>query len=649
MSRIHGQARRAIRFGTLGTVIAMLMVAMGLREAAAQQWKYVYGPDSGGENGMNRVTPVTGTCASTTPPGGGSAYNGYIAVGTSTSLSANGDVYVVRTNNAGASVWEKTYDIGDAGRADIGMSIVELADGSGFAITGTTDLGLANYDVFILKIDCQGGLVWVNTYGTTDQEFGMDIIETTTGNPFRFPIATSAGDLVVAGQARYPSGTPPLSIDAYLLRVTSTGVFIWDAVYGEASPGPGLYYEEGFRALTEASTVGGASTGDIIAVGDVFVPGATQQGYVARVNGDNGSIGGTTYQNVAHYGGCTQMQTVCGTESFNSVIELTNPSLTDFAGQPDVVVAGSTSSPGHSEIYVVRLFGGDPCSQARERTLGEANVTATANQAATCVREVGWEMGGDTINQYDLVLTGFTDQVNAQEDLFLLAIDPTTLGQTNTLYRVYGNTASGMGNNEEGYSLEPVAATNNRTEGFILCGVNLDDPLGVSDPADMYLIKTDTLGFAASDGSCEDDPPINNRAYGWIPTCLSPNVLTGGSRTEDTVDIVDIDADDEICIPIPKPFIPQPDVAVTGLGVSVSLSPNPLPNGVSAGLQLQGVSEGHATVRITDMQGRVAVIRTVDIDGGRGEIGALSLPSGVYALSISQGDRHGTVRFVIVE
>jgi hypothetical protein len=88
---------------------------------------------------------------------------------------------------------------------------------------------------------------------------------------------------------------------------------------------------------------------------------------------------------------------------------------------------------------------------------------------------------------------------------------------------------------------------------------------------------------------------------------------------------------------------------VTGLGVSVSLSPNPLPSGLSAGLQLQGVREGHATVRITDMQGRVAVIRTIDIDGGRGEIDALSLPSGVYALSVAQGDRHGTVRFVIVE
>jgi hypothetical protein len=231
----------------------------------------------------------------------------------------------------------------------------------------------------------------------------------------------------------------------------------------------------------------------------------------------------------------------------------------------------------------------------------------------------------------------------------LLSIDPTTL-QAKDIYELYGNLASGVGNNEEGVSVEPVAGINSRTEGFIISGVNADDPLGVSDPADMYLIKTDDIGNTSS--SCEEHVEIQWDAFGWWPNCLSPNVSTLVTRTADTVGIVNMDSYDETCPASPKHISPQrdePELAVTGLGLRIALSPNPLQSGSVIRFLLGSKAEGEAVVRIADMQGRVAVIRTLVIEAGHGEVGPVSLPSGAYSMTISMEGVRGSTRFIITD
>ena len=63
--------------------------------------------------------------------------------------AGSSDVYVVRTDASGSVLWQKTFG---AGLNEIGHSIVETNDG-GFMICGEAEsFGAGNRDVYVLKI-----------------------------------------------------------------------------------------------------------------------------------------------------------------------------------------------------------------------------------------------------------------------------------------------------------------------------------------------------------------------------------------------------------------------------------------------------------------------------------------------------------------
>ncbi len=634
-----------------GLCCLMLLSVSG---ADAQQWKYVYGPDNGQEDGFKRVAPVYGLC--TSQQNGG--VQGYISIGTSYSRDANGDVYVVRTNNLGAAVWERTYDILNNFRMDVGQSIIELADGSGFALTGMTDVGNGNQDIFIMKIDCAGNVVWTTTYGNgTWVEFSHDIIETTTGNQNLLPIPTSAGDLVIAGSVLYTVGAQgPINMDAYLLRVTANGAMIWDRTYDGPTPAPGLEYQERFLGLTEATPQGTAPTGDIIAVGESEMIGNRLQGYVARVDGDNGTYGGTVQQNVAHFGGGLTVDTCdalnpdnewtnYGDESFRSVIELQNPAEVDASGVPNVVMVGNSTTPMHSDLYAVKLLGGDPCTPAVERLIGEGLAFGTNEMCqpwdeAWDVREVTWEMSGSTVSQWDLALTGHTTRRvtdQSETDMFLLTIAPGNLqpilGGINMLY---GQTPY---LDEYGYSLDVIPAIGGRTEGFILCGSNAADPMGVGDPLDMYLVKTGNTGAASATGQCEIDKPWSNASVSWA-TCISPTTTTWATETDRSTKVRSHDTDDEICLD-PEKRVVQ---GSTETSLAFRIAPNLITAGESIAVEDIRNGVGAITIRMFDAHGRELLTAPIDAGTTGVAVSTYDLSSGMYIVSLedSKGVRKST-------
>ena len=554
--------RRRTWLAWLGGLCCLMLLSVS--GADAQQWKYVYGVDTTAEIGENRVIPVLGDC--TKPVNGG--VKGYIAVGTH---FADGlaQVYVVRTNNNGSRAWEKYYDIQDDDNHDHGWGIVELSDGSGFAVTGHTFRDTRAEDVFIMKIDCSGNVVWTETYGTEWEEYGHDIIEAQTGDPTQNP-PTNSGDLVVAGWADYEDANENHHMDAYMLRVTSAGVLIWNRVYDTAPNIAGADYLGQFYALTEATPVGTAATGDLIGVGwtQEFAP-HYQQGLVIRVDGNDGTTGNTTRQRGGHFGGsvkwdgCDPLDTTdhYGDETFYSVIESSDTNEVDMSGVPNVIVVGYSTAPGKEEIYAVSLRGGDPCVVAQERLIGEVP-SQYGDQCgnvdvARCVREVDWEMTGTEVSRWDLALTGYTDRESANGDLdaFLLTIDPGTLAPVvGGIAKTYGESNATTGDNEIGNSLHPVDAIAGRTEGFIICGSNHSDPMGVSDFEDMYLVKTNSAGAASSTSTCEGGFNVNDNVPDW-DSCVTPKSNTHGSDTTVTTAATSIDSDDEICTGAPKPSI----------------------------------------------------------------------------------------------
>lgn len=124
--------------------------------------------------------------------------NGYLVVGKTNSTDGdiskskgNSDLWVVKINDSGKMVWEKTFGGSDFEDAE---SIIALQSG-GYVITGNTkssdDEVAENFgenDIWVLKIDDNGSLEWEKTIGGSGLDFGFDAVET----PF--------GELIIVGE-----------------------------------------------------------------------------------------------------------------------------------------------------------------------------------------------------------------------------------------------------------------------------------------------------------------------------------------------------------------------------------------------------------------------------------------------------------------
>jgi hypothetical protein len=88
---------------------------------------------------------------------------GYIIAGTTNSSGAGGDdVYMVKTDANGALVWSRAF--GGNG-TETAKSVVQATDG-GFVVAGSTDsFGAGNVDGWLIKTDANGNMVWNHTYG----------------------------------------------------------------------------------------------------------------------------------------------------------------------------------------------------------------------------------------------------------------------------------------------------------------------------------------------------------------------------------------------------------------------------------------------------------------------------------------------------
>jgi len=132
--------------------------------------------------------------------------SGYIIVGQTSSFGAGlDDVYLIRTDSSGDTVWTKTF--GGAG-ADCGESVVETSDGGCIVAGRTSSSGAGLDDVYLLKTDSSGSLVWQRAFGGADSDWGRSVIVTSDG-----------GYAVMGGTFSFGSG----SADVYLIKTDANG------------------------------------------------------------------------------------------------------------------------------------------------------------------------------------------------------------------------------------------------------------------------------------------------------------------------------------------------------------------------------------------------------------------------------------------
>ncbi len=102
---------------------------------------------------------------------------GYVVVGMNGSLPG-GDIYLIKTDSLGDSLWTRTYG---GNNSDRGYFVYETHD-MGYIITGeTSTYGAGGIDVYLIKTDVSGDTIWTQTYGGSDSEAGLSVQEVQDG------------------------------------------------------------------------------------------------------------------------------------------------------------------------------------------------------------------------------------------------------------------------------------------------------------------------------------------------------------------------------------------------------------------------------------------------------------------------------------
>ncbi|MCD4707500.1 MAG: T9SS type A sorting domain-containing protein [Candidatus Sabulitectum sp.] len=128
------------------------------------------------------------------------------------------DVYLIKTDSSGDTLWTRTYGSPDPNEWEKGYSIQQTADG-GYIIAGCTEMGAGSYDVLLVKTDSSGDTDWIRTYGGADEDKAWSVQQTLDGGYIIAGFTESAG----AG-----------SYDVWLIKTNSSGDILWTETYGGA-------------------------------------------------------------------------------------------------------------------------------------------------------------------------------------------------------------------------------------------------------------------------------------------------------------------------------------------------------------------------------------------------------------------------------
>lgn len=171
--------------------------------------------------------------------------NGYIITGSTSSFGqGNTDLYLLKLDSMGNRKFEKSF--GNYNN-EIGKSVLQLIDSSYVTVGYTNSTGVGGYDIFLLKTDKNGNLLWQKTIGGSDWDFAYSLQ------------TTFDGGFVIAGTTySYGHG----NADGYVVKTDGNGNVVWTKTYGGQ-------YDDEFKSIVQTSDGGFALTGYTKSYNDV--------------------------------------------------------------------------------------------------------------------------------------------------------------------------------------------------------------------------------------------------------------------------------------------------------------------------------------------------------------------------------------------
>ena len=155
-----------------------------------------------------------GSSVQQTPDGG------YIIVGGTCEKSSPDreywDYWLIKTDSKGNILWDKIF----GGEKDDAAQMIKLTSDGGYIITGATEsYGAGENDVWLIKTDSNGNMMWNKTFGDIYQDFGEDIEQ------------TDDGGYIIVGSKGVSEAQKD---DAWLIKTDEFGNIVWNRTYGSS-------------------------------------------------------------------------------------------------------------------------------------------------------------------------------------------------------------------------------------------------------------------------------------------------------------------------------------------------------------------------------------------------------------------------------
>jgi len=122
------------------------------------------------------------------------------------------DIYLMKLNQEGNTLWAKRYDDPDQERS---YSLLETSDG-GFLVTGTNEDNSSYRGLYLLRVSPEGEKLWDKTIGLGEWKWGFSTIE------------LSGGDFMTCGRYTYGGRGQVL-----VIKTDSQGNEIWEKEFGD--------------------------------------------------------------------------------------------------------------------------------------------------------------------------------------------------------------------------------------------------------------------------------------------------------------------------------------------------------------------------------------------------------------------------------
>lgn len=157
--------------------------------------------------------------------------SGYVFCGETYNNSAGfSDVYVVKINSIGDTLWTKTVG---GSLIDKGNALIQTSD-SNIVVAGIRNTPTDSTQAYVLKFDKDGTLIWDSVYGGVKYEDFNGIIETYDGGFVSTGTSTNAS---IDGDEDY-----------YVLKIDRDGIILWEQIIGSIGD------EVGYDILELANT-----------------------------------------------------------------------------------------------------------------------------------------------------------------------------------------------------------------------------------------------------------------------------------------------------------------------------------------------------------------------------------------------------------